>query len=177
MKFAMIFPGQGAFLNSRIINENFKYSSVIKDTFDEASECVKLNLWKELENKKNLLNFNNLNKYIQSIHVAASVSIYRLWMKKIGMAPIAVAGHSLGEYSALVCSDVLKFSDAIKIVHKREKLMLDCVSKNSGCMLLIIGLTLSNIKKIISYNFKREIISIACVNTDNNIVVSGKKKL
>ncbi|CAL4322908.1 Malonyl CoA-acyl carrier protein transacylase [Buchnera aphidicola (Eriosoma grossulariae)] len=173
MTFAMIFPGQGSH-NFDLLKKISLYNSIIKKTFDEASYYINFNLWKLIQ-KKNL-DIMNYNKYIQAIILTTSVSIYRLWKKKIKINPNIVAGHSLGEYSALVCAKCIHFCDGLKIVMIRNQLMKDAMIRKPGRMIAIIGLKI-NIIKNICYKFsKQEIVSIACINSELEVVISGNKK-
>ncbi|CAL4043232.1 Malonyl CoA-acyl carrier protein transacylase [Buchnera aphidicola (Anoecia corni)] len=177
MLFAMIFPGQGS-LN---VFNSFKHLNstnlkIAKDTFEEASEIIKLNLWNIFSKKKYFYIRNKNYSYKQIVILTTSVAIYRIWITITGINPTIMAGHSLGEYSALVCSNTLNFAKAVEIIHSREKIM-DFACKNfKASMLTIIGLKLENIKKLIVLNFNNPVISIACINSKKNIVVSGKMK-
>jgi len=177
MLFAMIFPGQDSinvFNRFKYLNSsNFK---IIKDTFEEASDIIKLNLWNIFFKKNYLYQKNKSYSYTQIVTLTISVAIYRTWMTIIGINPTIMAGHSLGEYSALVCCNILQFSEAVKIVYSREKIMTFACKNFKSSMLTIIGLKLENIKKLIILNFTSPVISIACINSKKNIVVSGKIK-
>ncbi|QCI19398.1 ACP S-malonyltransferase [Buchnera aphidicola] len=172
MLFAMIFPGQGS-LNVHNTFKCLNSSSlkIVKNTFEEASEIIKLNLWDIFFYSK-----NKNHSYIQIVILTISVAIYRMWMTITGIKPTIMAGHSLGEYSALVCCNILSFSEAVKIIHAREKIMTFACKNFEGSMLTIKGLKLENIKKLIILNFPNPAISIACINSRTNIVVSGKIK-
>ncbi|WP_367678358.1 acyltransferase domain-containing protein [Buchnera aphidicola] len=169
----MIFPGQGLQKPCHLINLN-QYNHIIKNTFYEASEYLKNNMWNMIKNK------NNVNKkhhqYIQSITFISSVALYRFWIKISGIKPIIASGHSLGEYSALVCSNAIKFSDAIKLVHKRELMMNKQSLKNKLQMNMIVGLEKKKILNICKKYSKNKIVNIAAINTNKQIVISGHKK-
>jgi len=178
MLFAMIFPGQGS-LNvlKRFKHLKLNNLKVVKDTFEEASEITKLNLWNSFLKKEQFCFRNkNYSSYQQIVILTTSVAIYRTWITITGIHPTIIAGHSLGEYSALVCCNILRFSEAVKIIHVREKIISFLSKKTKGSMLTIIGLKLEKIKKIIILNFNNTVISIACINSKKNIVVSGKIK-
>ncbi|CAL4321710.1 acyltransferase domain-containing protein [Buchnera aphidicola] len=166
-KFAMLFPGHGM-QNFKIIKKLYNKHLIIKKTFSEASNHLNYNLWKIFLKK----NQKKIYDYFSQLEILTiSVSLYRLWKKKIGTQPYVMTGHSLGQYSALVCSHSLNFSDALKIVAYREKLML----QKKGVMYSIIGLKKKKIKKIFK-NLGKKKFFIACINSDNQIVITGKKK-
>ncbi|QCI22209.1 ACP S-malonyltransferase [Buchnera aphidicola] len=171
--FAMLFPGQGSQYIG-MLSSFFQNNNIITQTFNEASHYINDNLLKLVkEGPKIKL---NQNKYTQVIILTASVSIYRLWKKKNGRLPSLMSGHSLGEYSALVCSGSIKFSDALKIVFLRGKLMEATTINRPGLMKAIIGIEskiVQSICKIMSS--KKKIVAIASINSDNQTVISGDK--
>ncbi|QJC32771.1 ACP S-malonyltransferase [Enterobacteriaceae endosymbiont of Donacia semicuprea] len=142
-KFIAIFPGQGIqFIG--MLSSLYNNYKIIKKTFNYASEILKYDLW-------NLIQYSTsqkLNKtyYTQPAILTASIAIYRLWLQKNGILPSIVMGYSLGEYTAMVCSNIISFSDAIKIVKFRGKLMhklssnLNDYNKNGYYMQTIIGI-------------------------------------
>ncbi|CAL4321634.1 ACP S-malonyltransferase [Buchnera aphidicola] len=169
---AMIFPGQN-YQNVFALLLLSKKNRIIKKTFLEASEYLNENIWKYIEKPNH---FFQKNKYIQPFILTASVSIYRLWKQLGGINPIIAAGHSLGEYSALVCSNAIKFSDAIQLVKKREILMHNIIQNQSVQMKAIIGLQKSTILKICKKNSLRNIVNIASINPCKQIIISGHKE-
>ncbi|WP_339043377.1 acyltransferase domain-containing protein [Buchnera aphidicola] len=165
IKFSMIFPGQNI-QNIKMLQILYKNYPIMRNTFSEASYYLKYDLWKKISKRS----FNN--KKISQIEIlVSSISIFRVWKKIITINPKIIVGHSLGQYSAYVCSKILKFSDAIKIVKYREKIM----KSNPGFMYAIISKkkNINIILKKISTNKK---IFIACINSNTQIVVTGKKK-
>ncbi|WP_343183379.1 acyltransferase domain-containing protein [Buchnera aphidicola] len=166
IKFAMIFPGQGN-QDIRIIKKLYNNYSIIKKTFDKASEYLKYNITEKIFKKK--IN-NTVTSQIEILII--SIALFNLWKEIIGIHPKIMTGHSLGQYSVYVCSKILKFSDAIKIVKYREKIM----KKNQGYMNVIIGLKKKNIIKICKNFLLKKKISIACINSKKQIIITGKKK-
>uniref|UniRef100_A0A1A9Z0U7 [acyl-carrier-protein] S-malonyltransferase n=1 Tax=Glossina pallidipes TaxID=7398 RepID=A0A1A9Z0U7_GLOPL len=135
--FAMLFPGQGCQKIGML--KPFKEFSFIKNIFNESSEILKYNLWKVIENGP----YEILNKteIIQPAVLATSFAIWKIWKKFSGNNPQFMAGHSLGEYSALVCANGLSFADAIKVVALRGKFMQESVRNQEYATSAIIGLS------------------------------------
>ncbi|QJC35573.1 ACP S-malonyltransferase [Enterobacteriaceae endosymbiont of Donacia sparganii] len=142
-KFAAIFPGQGTqFLG--MLSSLYKKYKIIKETFYYASEILGYDLWFLTQNGP----LKKLNKtyYTQPAILVSSIAIYKLWLQKKNILPNIVTGYSLGEYTAMVCSNIISFSDAIKIVEFRGKLMheisstLNDFNMNGYYMQTIIGL-------------------------------------
>ncbi|WP_343128035.1 acyltransferase domain-containing protein [Buchnera aphidicola (Takecallis taiwana)] len=171
LKLAMIFPGQGKQNIHRIIQLN-KYNSIIYHTFQEASEYLNYNIWDII--KIPLITYQTT--YAQPIILTMSVALYRLWKSIGGINPIISAGHSLGEYSALVCSNAMTFSDGIKIVQKRAIMMKKQINGLSIQMQAIIGLKKKIILKLCQNHLFDHMVNIANINSDNQIVISGHKK-
>ncbi|QJC38021.1 acyltransferase domain-containing protein [Enterobacteriaceae endosymbiont of Donacia marginata] len=142
-KFAAIFPGQGTQFIKMIYSLYIKYK-IIRDTFNSASEVLQYDLWNIIKNGP--LKKLNITYYTQPAILTTSIAIYRLWLQKNNIIPNIVTGYSLGEYTAMVCSDIISFIDAIKIVKYRGKLMhqissnLNDFNINGYYMQTIIGL-------------------------------------
>ncbi|CAL4321854.1 Malonyl CoA-acyl carrier protein transacylase [Buchnera aphidicola (Chaitophorus sp. 3695)] len=168
--FAMIFPGQDK-QNIKLLEKLYKKNKIIQDTFKKASEYLKYNLFKSITQK--ILNKKSQkNDFLQLGILTTSYAIYKLWKFHIGLNPKIMTGHSLGQYSALVCSKVLKFSDAIQMVAYRTKIM----QKKKGSMYAIFGLKKSIIEKFCKKYSKTNLVSIACINSTNQIVITGNTK-
>ncbi|CAL4322062.1 Malonyl CoA-acyl carrier protein transacylase [Buchnera aphidicola (Chaitophorus populicola)] len=165
--FAMIFPGQEK-QNITLLKKIYKQNKIIQETFAKASEHLKYDLYKTII-KKNLNHKYQKNNFLQLAVLTISYSIYKLWKFRIGLNPKIMTGHSLGQYSALVCSKVLKFSDAIKMIIYRTKIM----QKKKGSMYAIFGSKKSIIKKICKKYSKKSRVSIACINSKTQIVITG----
>lgn len=171
--FAMVFPGQGSQSIGMLDKFGIKYPE-IKNYFDEASSILKYDLWKLIE-KGPLKELNKTYKTQPAILVS-SVSIYKTWIKKGGTLPNIMTGHSLGEYSALVCSKSLKFSDAIKLVELRGKIMQNSIPKETGSMKAIIGLDKNKILEICNNISIKNKVEISNFNAPKQIVISGYKE-
>ncbi|PPI88103.1 [acyl-carrier-protein] S-malonyltransferase [Candidatus Pantoea edessiphila] len=170
---AFVFPGQGS-QHIGMLKDIIKKYSIAKETFQEASYILGYDLLK-LINQGPIEDLNDTCKTQPAI-LAASIAIYRIWQQKGGSLPKLMAGHSLGEYSALVCADVIKFTDTVKLVEFRGKLMQQLVQKRKGAMKAIIGLDAITIQRICKENRKNQIVSIANFNSPDQFVIAGDKK-
>ncbi|MCV2506202.1 MAG: ACP S-malonyltransferase [Candidatus Lightella neohaematopini] len=167
---ALVFPGQGI-QSIGMLNKFSDFCPLIKNTFNEASTVLNYDLWY-------LLNYGpvkELNKtYLtQPVILTACVSIWRIWNTFCKVKPIIVAGHSLGEYTALVCNGCLDFNLALKIVYFRGKLMQKFTS--SGIMLAVIGLDKHKISYACKQAAKNQVVVPSNYNSYNQIVISGHK--
>ena len=172
-KFAMVFPGQGSQAVGMLkdLAENY---SVVKSTFDEASQVLGYDLWTLVQDGP----ADELNKtwQTQPALLAASVAIYRVWQSINGPQPEFMAGHSLGEYSALVCAGVIDFKDAIKLVELRGKLMQEVVPSGTGAMFAIIGLDNDSIRKACEEAAQGQVVAPVNFNSPGQVVIAGNKE-
>jgi len=169
-QFAMIFPGQG-FQNLTNIILLAHRNIVIKKTFDESSEYLQYNLFKLIQNTPITKLYQN--EFIESVIITISVAIYRLWNTLQGKIPFIVAGNSLGEYSALVCANVLNLEDTLKLVKFRSELMKKIIKNKKTSMQVIIGLNKEIVANICHNQKKNQIVSPSNFNTENQIIISG----
>jgi len=167
-KIAMVFPGQGS--QSMGMLSGFS-NTIIQETFQEASEILSYDLWDIIQN--NINNKLNQTEITQPALLTASIALWRLWLDQNGVRPVVMAGHSLGEYSALVCSEALSFSDAVKLVSQRGKLMQEAVPEDQGTMAAIVGLSLEQLDEICETASEGEIVSTANINSPGQIVIAG----
>ncbi|MFW1837646.1 ACP S-malonyltransferase [Acinetobacter gyllenbergii] len=135
-KTAFVFPGQGS-QKAGMLAELAEQFSVVKDTFVEASEALGFDLWQIAQSGEGLDQTENT----QPVLLTASIALWRVWLELGGIAPKYLAGHSLGEYSALVAAEAMTLADAVKLVHLRGKLMQSAVPQGTGAMAAILGLT------------------------------------
>ncbi|MFC0179650.1 ACP S-malonyltransferase [Thorsellia kenyensis] len=171
-KIAFVFPGQGS-QSVGMLNALSEINSIIKNTFDEASEVLGYDLF-ALTQMGPELELNQTEK-TQPALLAASTAIYRLWVEKNGCSPDYMAGHSLGEYSALVCAGALNYKDAIKLVALRGQLMQKAVPEGAGAMSAIIGLSNEEIAKACEEAAQGEIVSPVNFNSPGQVVIAGDK--
>lgn len=136
-KTAFIFPGQGSQAVGMLADLADKYP-IIEHTFAEASEALGYDLWQLVQ--KDEEGKLNQTEFTQPALLTASVALWRLWQQEGGSEPAFLAGHSLGEYSALVAAGVIDLSDAVKLVEARGQFMQLAVPEGTGKMAAIIGL-------------------------------------
>ncbi|MFZ7165320.1 ACP S-malonyltransferase [Avibacterium avium] len=172
-KFAMVFPGQGSQAVG-MLAELASQFPVVEQTFQQASEVLGYDLWQLVQQGP----AEELNKtwQTQPALLAASVAIYRVWQQQYpDLKPSVMAGHSLGEYSALVCAGVINFQDAIKLVELRGKLMQQAVPEGTGAMYAIIGLDNEAIINACKAAEQGEVVSAVNFNSPGQVVIAGTK--
>ncbi len=169
MRFALVFPGQGS--QSLGMMAAYGDSAVVRATFDEASSALGRDLWKLVsEGPAEALN-QTVNT--QPLMLTAGVAVYRLWLEKGGKTPGMVAGHSLGEYSALVAAGVLRFADAVPLVELRAKAMQDAVPAGEGAMAAILGLGTAAVKIACEASAQGQVVEAVNFNTPEQTVIAG----
>ncbi|MDC9614175.1 ACP S-malonyltransferase [Xenorhabdus khoisanae] len=170
--FAMVFPGQGSQSLGMLADLASEFP-MVEQTFAEASAVLGYDLWALVQQGP----AEELNKTwkTQPALLAASVAIWRVWQEKGGKAPSMMAGHSLGEYSALVCAGVIEFQQAIKLVELRGKLMQDAVPEGRGAMYAIIGLDNETIAKACEESAQGQVVSPVNFNSPGQVVIAGDK--
>ena len=172
---ALLFPGQG----SQVIGmgyEFFKNFDLVKKIFEEADEKLNYSLSKLiLEGPEDKL---QLTENTQPAILVVSYSIFKILKEQFGFNFKDFnffAGHSLGEYSALVCSEALSIGDALYLLNERGKAMQTAVPIGKGSMLAILGLKITDVKKIINESKYKSVCEIANDNADGQIIISGEK--
>lgn len=172
-KFAMVFPGQGSQTVGMLAELTGDYP-IVQETFKQASETLGYDLWQLVQEGP----AEELNKtwQTQPALLTASVAVYRVWQQKYPeLKPEVMAGHSLGEYSALVCAGVLDFQDAVKLVELRGKLMQQAVPEGTGAMYAIIGLDNEAIINACKQAEQGEVVSAVNFNSPGQVVIAGAK--
>lgn len=171
-KFAFVFPGQGSQVVG-MLADMAAACPIIEETFREASAALGYDLWALCQQGP----AEELNKtwQTQPALLTASVALWRAWQQQGGKAPALMAGHSLGEYSALVCAGVLNFTDAVKLVELRGKLMQDAVPEGTGAMSAIIGLDDAAIAKACEEAAEGQVVSPVNYNSPGQVVIAGHK--
>lgn len=172
-KFGFVFPGQGSQKTGMLADLAAQYTHVT-DTFAEASDALGQDLWQIVrDNPDGLLDQTH---FTQPALLAASVAVWRVWLQRQGPLPEMMAGHSLGEYSALVCADVLDLRDAIRLVHQRGLFMQQAVPAGTGAMAAIIGMDDQRIDDICKSVAGDEIVSAANFNSPGQTVIAGSRQ-
>lgn len=174
-KFAMVFPGQGSQAIGMLADLAPQYP-IVEETFKQASDVLGYDLWDLVQN--GTAEELGQTQRTQPALLAASIAIFRVWQEKYPeLKPSVMAGHSLGEYSALVCAGVLNFQDAIKLVELRGNAMQEAVPAGSGAMYAIIGLDNEAIIKACEQAATEtgEIVSAVNFNSPGQVVIAGAK--
>lgn len=169
---AFVFPGQGS-QQVGMLAASYQSFSVVRDTFEEAAEALGYDIWSLIENgpQEKL----NLTEITQPVLLTASVALWRAWQQKSETRPAILAGHSLGEFSALVCASSLGFSDAVRLVRQRGQYMQEAVPVGEGAMAAIIGVedeVIVRVCKAISL-LDKGMVSAANFNSPGQVVIAG----
>ncbi|QIM62385.1 malonyl CoA-acyl carrier protein transacylase [Pasteurellaceae bacterium Orientalotternb1] len=174
-KFAMVFPGQGSQAVGMLADLAPQYP-IVEQTFAQASEVLGYDLWDLVQN--GTAEELGQTHRTQPALLTASVALYRIWQEKFPeQKPAVMAGHSLGEYSALVCAGVLDFQEAVKLVELRGQAMQDAVPAGTGAMFAIIGLDNEGIINACEQAQQEtgEIVSAVNFNSPGQVVIAGTK--
>ncbi|AMP04042.1 ACP S-malonyltransferase [Collimonas pratensis] len=170
-KFAFVFPGQGSQAVGML--NGFADNPVVKDTVAEASEALQFDLGKLIaEGPKEEL---DLTTNTQPVMLTAAVACYRAWLAAGGKAPALVAGHSLGEYSALVAAGVIAFKDAVPLVRFRAQAMQQAVPVGQGGMAVILGLADDDVRAVCLAAAQGEVVEAVNFNAPAQVVIAGHK--
>ncbi|VFP81135.1 Malonyl CoA-acyl carrier protein transacylase [Buchnera aphidicola (Cinara kochiana kochiana)] len=169
-KISLIFPGYGLH-NIEFLKSFIKNHITIKNTFNEASDILHDNIYYNCFKKKNNSIYLNKNMYLLTF--ISSIAIYRLLSQEISIKPTIIAGHSLGQYSALVCNGNILFQEALKFIKIRNKIMLLAVKNVKILTLVIIGLNYILVKKICSLISTKKKVFISIINSNEQVVITG----
>jgi len=171
MKLAFVFPGQGS--QSVGMMKGYEAFPAIRDTFTEASDVLKLDLWHLVsEGPAEEL---NLTVNTQPAMLVAGVAVYRAWIASGGPKPVIMAGHSLGEYSALVASGALSLADALPLVRFRAQAMQEAVAEGVGAMAAILGLDDDVVRAVCAEAAGGEVLEAVNFNSPGQVVIAGNK--
>ena len=167
--YAIVFPGQGSQAVGMLKELAATYPQV-QNTYNEASEVLGYDLWDLTQNgpEEKL----NQTEFTQPALLAGGVSVWRVWLLKNNTLPVFLAGHSLGEYSALVAASALTFKDAVKLVAARGRFMQDAYH-GEGAMVAIVGLPDDMIKKVCDESAQSEVLVVANYNSTGQTVLAG----
>jgi len=169
---AMVFPGQGS-QSQGMLAELAAQHPEVSDTYAEASDMLGYDLWDLVQNGP----AEKLNQTIvtQPAMLAAGVATWRLWQKLGGALPVAMAGHSLGEYTALVCAGAIEFRDAVGLVQRRAEFMQKAVPAGEGAMAAILGLDDQAVLDVCRNAADSGVAEAANFNSPGQVVIAGQR--
>ncbi len=173
MTLAMVFPGQGSQSQGMLADLAAQHPE-ITDTYAQASNILGYDLWDLVQSGP----LERLNETIvtQPAMLAAGVATWRLWQKLDGTLPAAMAGHSLGEYAALVCAGAIEFRDAVGLVQRRAELMHDAVPAGEGAMAAILGLDDAAVREVCEQGSGAGVAEAVNFNAPGQVVVAGHRE-
>ncbi|OWY38723.1 [acyl-carrier-protein] S-malonyltransferase [Xenophilus sp. AP218F] len=171
MAFAFLFPGQGS--QSLKMMDGFADLPVVQHTFEEASDTLSLDLWSMLQ--ADSADAINATVNTQPIMLAAGYATYLAWQELNGVQPSVVAGHSLGEYTALVAAGALPFAEAVKLVRLRAEAMQAAVPAGVGAMAAILNLSDDDIRAACAEAAQGEVVEAVNFNSPGQVVIAGHK--
>ena len=171
MSVAFVFPGQGS--QQIGMMEGFADHPVVRATFAEASDLIGDDLWSLVEHGP--IEGLNLTRNTQPVMLTAGVAVWRAWQAGNGRAPAFMAGHSLGEYSALVAAGALAFRDAVPLVRFRAEAMQDAVAAGVGAMAAVIGADDAAVTEACRDAAQGEVVEPVNFNAPGQIVIAGNK--
>ena len=169
-KTAFLFPGQGS-QSVGMVAEMAEAYPVVRQTFEEASGVLGYDLWEVVENDP--AETLGRTEVTQPALLAAGIATWRAWKSLQGADPDFVAGHSLGEYTALVAADALAFGDAISLVAQRGRLMQQATPAGTGAMAAILGLEDAALAEVCEQAAQGQVVSCANFNSPGQVVIAG----
>jgi [acyl-carrier-protein] S-malonyltransferase len=170
MSVAFVFPGQGS--QSVGMMRPFETLPAVRRTFDEAGAALGVDLWALVRNGPE----HELNATIntQPAMLAAGVALFRAWRELGGANPVAVAGHSLGEYAALVVAGVLEFAEAVPLVRFRAQAMQEAVPEGEGAIAAVLGLDQEAVRSVCREAADAGVVEVANFNSPEQVVIAGQ---
>jgi [acyl-carrier-protein] S-malonyltransferase len=172
MKLAIVFPGQG----SQAVGMMAGYAEhpLVRDTFDEASQVLRQELWALVHDGPAEMLNQTVNT--QPVMLTADVAVYRAWRAAGGAEPSVMAGHSLGEYAALVAAGAIAFADALPLVRFRAQAMQDAVPQGVGAMAAIMGLDDDGVVAACAEAAQMQSVEAVNFNAPGQVVIAGHKE-
>lgn len=168
--FAFVFPGQGSQKIGMLADIAARHG-VVRSTFAQASDTLDYDMWALVQN--GVQDDLNLTEKTQPALLTASVALWRLWCQLGGKAPALMAGHSLGEFSALVCSGVIGFEDAVQLVRLRGQLMQSSVPVGAGAMAAILGVEDEVVVACCAEVAGTDVVQAVNFNSPGQVVIAG----
>lgn len=170
MTLAFVFPGQGS-QSVGMLNALADVYPQVKETFAEASAALGYDLWTIAANgPEDKLNQTEIT---QPAMLAAGIAVWRVWQAEGGAQPVAMAGHSLGEYTALCAASAIEFKDAVKLVADRGRYMQEAVPAGQGGMAAIVGLDDAQVQALCAQAAQGEVLSAVNFNSPGQVVIAG----
>lgn len=169
---ALIFPGQGS-QQVGMLRELAERYSVVRTTFTEAGEALGYDLWQVVQ--EGPAESLNATACTQPALLAASVAVWRVWQELEGPRPGVMAGHSLGEYSAMVCAGVMSFADGVRLVRLRGEAMQEAVPVGEGAMAAILGLDDAAVEQACEQAAQGDVVSAVNYNAPGQVVIAGSR--
>ncbi|SNR84900.1 [Acyl-carrier-protein] S-malonyltransferase [Methylobacillus rhizosphaerae] len=170
MKFAFFFPGQGS--QSVGMMQGFGDLAIIKDTFVEASDILGVDFWRMATEPNEVL---NQTSNTQPLMLAAGIATWRAWQAQGGALPTVLAGHSLGEYSALVAANIISYETALPLVRFRAEVMQRAVAEGVGAMAAVLGLDDDTVRAACAEAAQGEVLEAVNLNSPGQVVIAGHK--
>lgn len=170
-KFAITFAGQGS--QSVGMMAGFTDMPIIQRTFEEASDILEQDLWAmAVEGPAEI---QNLTVNTQPLMLSAAIATFRGWQETSGGTPLFFAGHSLGEYSALVAAGALRFADALRLVRLRAQAMQDAVPEGTGGIAAVLGLDTEQVRAVCAEAAEGEVLEAVNLNSPGQVVIAGHR--
>lgn len=170
MKFAFFFPGQGS--QSVGMMQGLADLAVVRNTFVEASDTLGVDFWKMATEPNEDL---NQTTHTQPLMLTAGIATWRAWKEQGGLQPGVMAGHSLGEYTALAAAEALSFKDALPLVRFRAQAMQGAVAEGVGAMAAILGLDDEVVRTVCSEAAQGQVLEAVNFNSPGQVVIAGNK--
>lgn len=170
MTLGFVFPGQGS-QSVGMLSALAAEFPLVEQTFREASSALERDLWQLVTAgpEQEL----NRTENTQPAMLAAGVAVWRVWQERGGPAPVVMAGHSLGEYSALVCAGALDFPEAVRLVADRGRFMQEAVPAGEGAMAAILGLEDADVQKLCEACAEDQVLAPVNFNSPGQVVIAG----
>lgn len=170
-KFTFFFPGQGS--QSVGMMGGFADSKIIRDTFVEASDILGVDFWKMATEENESINETT---HTQPIMLVAGIATWRAWQAQTAAQPSVLAGHSLGEYTALVAAQALSFADSLPLVQYRATVMQNAVPAGVGAMAALLGLDDAAVAAVCAEAAENQVLQAVNFNSPGQVVIAGNKE-